>query len=126
MGLVKLLVAWALSMTIYVAVIQGWNAARGKAATGFGEGLLGLGILLAIPSFMFAVIVGWPAVAWLTNLRPAWLVPLAAGAVLSSLMWILTTLLLPDGWRGAGQALVAYAAVLGLVWGCLNLATARP
>ena len=30
---------------------------------------------------------------------------------------------LPDGWRGAGYALVGYAAVLGLIWGCLTLTT---
>jgi hypothetical protein len=39
-------------------------------------------------------------------------------------MWVLAALMLPDGWRGAGDALVGYAAVLGLVWGCLSLVTA--
>ena len=40
------------------------------------------------------------------------------------LMWVLTAPMLSDNWHGAGQALVGYAAVLGLVWGCLNLVAA--
>lgn len=127
MGFAKLLIAWALSLALYAAIIQAWFAAQGKAAGGFakgvGEGFLGLGILLAIPTFLFALIIGWPVLSWLSNVRPLWLVPLAAAATFALLMWILSALMLPDGWRGAGHGLVGYAAVLGLVWACLNLAT---
>ena len=128
MGFVRLLIAWALSMAIYAAMIQAWAAAKGTATSGFvkgvGEGFLGLGILLAMPTFLFALIIGWPTMSWLANLRPAFLVALAAPAVLALIMWILATVMLPDGWRGAAYALVGYAAVLGLVWACLTLATA--
>lgn len=128
MGFAKLLISWALSMAIYAAIIQAWQAAQGRATSGLVkgavEGFIGLGVLLAIPSFVFALIVGWPILSRLDSLRPAGLVPLVASAVLALLMWILTTLLLPAGWRGAGHALVGYAAVLGLVWGCLHLAIA--
>lgn len=127
MSFVRLLVAWALSMAIYAGIIQAWYAAKGEATSGFAkgvaEGFLGLGILLAIPTFLFALVVGWPTLSWLANLRPAWLVPLAGAAVLALAMWVLTALMLPDGWRGAGLALVGYAAVLGFVWACLDLAT---
>ena len=123
MGFAKLLIGWALSLAIYAAVIQAWYAAKGEATSGFVEALLGLGILLAVPSFLFALIVGWPTMSWLAGLRPAWVAPPVAAAVLALLMWVLATILLPAGWRGAGHALVGYAAVLGLVWGCLNLAT---
>ena len=84
---------------------------------------MGLGILLAIPSFVFALAIGWPTMSWLANLRPALLLPIVAAAVLAGVMWVLATLMLPDGWRGAAHALVGYAAVLGFVWGCLSLAT---
>jgi hypothetical protein len=123
-GFAKLLIAWALSMVIYAAIIQAWYAANGQAASGFVEGLLGLSILLAVPTFLFALIVGWPTMSWVASARPAWVVPLGAGALFALLMWVLATLMLPDGWRGAGLALVGYAAVLGLVWSSLNLATA--
>ena len=110
MSFVRLLVAWALSMAIYSALIQAWFAAKGKATSGFAqgtvEGFMGLGILLAIPSFLFALIVGWPTLSWLANLRPALLVPLVAAVVLAVVMWILATLMLPDGWRGAFQDLI--------------------
>jgi len=62
-GFAKLLIGWALSMVIYAAFIQAWYAANGKPNSGFVEALQGLGILLAIPSFLFALIVGWPAMA---------------------------------------------------------------
>ena len=128
MGFAKLLIAWALSMAIYATIIQAFYAAKGKATSGFAEGVaegfMGLGILLAIPSFLFALIVGWPTLSWLVNLRPTWLVPLVAAAVFASIMWVLATLMLPSGWRGVVYALVGYAAVLGLVWACLTLATA--
>jgi fructose-specific phosphotransferase system IIC component len=121
------MVAWALSMAVYSALIHAWFAAKGKATSGFVqgtvEGFLGLGILLAIPSFLFALVIGWPTMSWLAHLRPALLIPLVAATVLGAVMWVLATLMLPDGWRGAAHALVGYAAVLGIVWGCLNLAT---
>ena len=128
MGFIRLLIAWALSFAIYAAVIHVWFAAKGRATSGFtqgvAEGFIGLGILLAIPSFLFALIIGWPTMSALASLRPLFLVPLAAMIAFAFIMWVLATLMLPDGWRGAAHALVGYAAVLGLVWACLNLATA--
>lgn len=128
MAFAKLLIAWVLSMAVYAAIIQAWFATQGKATSGLGrgvvEGFMGLGILLAIPTFLFALVVGWPTLSFLANLRPALLVPLAAAAVLAALMCVLAKLMLPAGWGGAAHALVGYAAVLGLVWGCLNVVTA--
>ena len=127
MAIAKLLIAWVLSMAVYAAIIQAWFATQGKATSGLGRGVMesfmGLGILLAIPTLLFALVVGWPTLYFLANLRPAWLVPLVAAAVLATLMWVLATFSLPDGWGGAAHALVGYAAVLGLVWGCLNAVT---
>lgn len=125
MGFTRLLFAWALSILIYAALIHVWRVASGQSNGGFAEAQLGLGILLAIPGLLFALIFGWPAISWLAGKSPAWLLPMAAAAAFALLMWLLAKLMLPDGWRGAGQALVGYAAVLGLVWGCLNLAAAR-
>lgn len=124
MGFVKLIIGWALSLVIYAAIIQAWYAAIGRSNSGFVEALLGLGILLAIPSLLFALIVAWPTMTWLASLRPTWVAPLVAAALFALLMWVLATLMLPDGWRGAGLALVGHSVVLGLVLGCLNLAMA--
>jgi hypothetical protein len=124
----RLLVAWALSMAIFAAIIQAWHAAEGQGTSGFASGMLetfiGIGILLAIPTFIFALVVGWPTVSWLAHIRQAWLVPLLAAAVLALAMWVLAKIMLPGGWLGVEQTLVGYAAVLGFVWGCLNLAAA--
>lgn len=126
MGFARLLIAWALSMALYAAIIQAWYVVQGRETAAFVkgalEGFIGLGVLLAIPTFLFALVVGWPILSRLDTLRPAWLVPLVAAGVLALLMWILAMLMLPAGWRGTGYALVGYAAVLGVVWGCLDLA----
>lgn len=124
MAFAKLLIAWALSIVIYAAFIHAWYAASGRPNSGFVEALLGLGILLAIPGFLFALILGWPTMSWLADMRPTWLIPFVAAAMFALLMWVLAWLMLPDDWRGAGLALVGYVAVLGLVWGCFHLATA--
>jgi hypothetical protein len=122
---VKPLIAWALSLPVYAAILVAWNPSNGAAQTDFVEALLGIGILLVMPGFLFTLIVGWPTMSVLVALRPAWLVPLVAGPVFALLMWVLAALMLADDWRGAGDALIGYAAALGVVWGCLNLVT-RP
>lgn len=123
MSFAKLLIGWGLSIMIYAGLVQGWFAASGKPSSSFFEASLGLGILLAIPGFLFALVVGWPTMSWLASKQLTWLTPLAAALALPLIMWILTSLMLPAGWNGAGHSLVGYAAVLGLVWGSLNLAT---
>lgn len=122
MGFAKLLMAWALSFVLYAAAIHAVSRGRAGARSGFVHGLLGLGILLALPTFLFALLVGWPAMWLLSGLHPAWLAPLIAAPSFAAIMWVLATRALPDGWRGAAHALVFYAAMLGLVWGCLHAA----
>jgi hypothetical protein len=124
MGFVKLLIGWALSMAVYAAIIVTWNSPMEASRTGYLDATLGIGILIAIPSFLFALIIGWPIMSGFAGLRPAWLIPLVAGPVFALIMWWLAALMLPDGWRGAAHALVGHAAVLGLVWGCLNVVAA--
>lgn len=124
MAFAKVLIAWCLSLAVYTAILMAWLASNGEAESGFIEALSGLGILLAVPTFFFAFIVAWPVTSLLDKFRPVLLMPIIAGAVLAAIMWVLTALMLPEGWRGAGHALIGYAAVLGLVWGCLDLITA--
>ena len=84
------------------------------------RGVLSRGVLLA--TFLFALVVGWPTMAWLAQLRTGWLLPLVASAIFALVMWVLTKIMLPNGWVGVEQTLIGYAAVLGLVWGCINIA----
>lgn len=121
MNFVKLLIAWALAMVIYAVIVETWSVANRRSSYSFLGAIGGLGLLLAIPSLLFALIVGWPTMSWLAGLRPAWLVPAVAAATFALLMWLLTKLMLPSGWRGAGQALVGYAAVLGAIWASIAL-----
>lgn len=125
MSFAKVLLAWAISMPIFVIVIHSWRLVNAQENSGFLETLLGVGVLLLIPSLLFAIIVGWPAAHSLSGLRPAWLSPPVTGALLAFLMWVSTRLLLPNGWVGVEYTLVAYAASLGLVIGCINLASGR-
>jgi hypothetical protein len=121
MGFARLLISWAIAMLVYAAAFQFWYFARGKVTSGFVEGLLGLSVLLAIPTFLFALFVGWPVMSLLAGLRPAWILPPVAGAALAVLMGLLAGLILPASVRGVGHSLAIYAGVLGLVWGCILL-----
>lgn len=126
MSFAKILFAWAISMPIFVLAIRSWRLANGQPSGGFLETLLGLGVLLFIPTILFALIVGWPVAYWLSGLRPGWLLPPVTGAVLALLMWVSTKFVLPNGWAGVEHTLVAYAASLGLVVGCLDLSLTGP
>ncbi len=75
MSFAKLMIAWVLSTAIYAMFVQGRYAGTGKPHSGFGEALLGLGALLAIPSFLFALILGWPTMSLLARQQPGWLLP---------------------------------------------------
>lgn len=112
-------------MLVLAATMQAWSAAQGNPprnfASGILEGFIGLGILLAIPTLLFALVIGWPTFSALSGLRPAWLIPFVAAAVLALIMWVLMRLMLPSGWLGVEQTLVAYAMILGLVAGSLSL-----
>ena len=125
MGLAKILVSWILSMLALSAAMQAWSAVQGNSPRGFAqpilEGFSGLGILLAIPTLVFTLVIGWPTISALSGLQPPWLIPFAAAAVLALLMWALAKMMLPNGWHGVEQALVAYAAALGIVSGLVSI-----
>lgn len=125
MGFGKLILAWALSMPVFVGLVFLGRLVSGQANGSFIEALLGLGVLLLVPSLLFALIVGWPTMALLTEMRPAWIIPLAAGAALAMLMWLLTLIFLRNGWAGFEITLAAYAAVLGVIMGAVVTLSAR-
>ncbi len=120
MHFAKLLLGWAISLPALVATFHIWNGLRRQANGGFLEALLGLGVLLLVPSFLFTLIIAWPTTALLTTLPVAWFVPPLNAALLAMLMWALTRLFLRNGWAGVEYTLIAYAGVLGLVLGGLN------
>lgn len=120
-GFATMLGAWALSTIVYTIAVLFVGRAKGSRNSGFGEAFRGIFILLAIPGFLSALIVGWPAISLLAGIVPNWLLPLAAGALFAFAMLVLSALMLPAGWRGAAHALTGFGAVLGLVWGGLDL-----
>ncbi len=120
MGFLKLLIGWAVSLAVYASIVAASNSSGGRTNSGFAEAMLGISVLIAIPGFLFALVIGWPIMTGLRTMVSPWLLPVAAGLAFAFVMWVLTNVALPDGWRGAGQGLIGYATVLGFVWGSLN------
>ena len=120
----QLIIAWPASLAVFAVLSVFWSRMTGHSDSGLGEADLGLGVILLIPSLLFALMVGAPFMSVLAKQNvPGLLIPFAAAAGLALVMWLLSIALLPQGWAGAGAALVAYAAVLGLLWGGLHLLT---
>lgn len=121
----KMAAAWALSMVAFPLAAVFIGRAMGHADSGLREAILSLGILLWLPSILFALLIGWPVMSAVAGLRPQWLLPLIAGAVLSLVMFVLSAAMMPDNWRGATYALAGYGATLGLIWGSILALTPR-
>ena len=108
MGFANILIAWALSWVALAVAMQAWSSVQARSARNFLEGVLaglvGLGVLLAIPTILFAFLIGWPVTYLLSGLQPAWLILLLAGPLLALAMKLLMKVLLPNGWQGGSVA----------------------
>lgn len=121
----KMATAWLLSMLAFPIATVLVGRLMGHSDSGVREAILGLGILLLLPSILFALVMGWPIMSALDGLRPPALLPPIAAAALALVMFVVGTALMPDNWRGATYTLTAYGATLGLVWGSILAVTAR-
>ena len=122
--LFQLGIAWPVSLVLLAVLGVFWGRMTGHADSGLREAILGLGVILLVPSLLFALLVGAPFMSLLAKQNlPGLLIPFAAAAGLALVMWLLSSALLPQGWKGAGAALVAYSGMLGLLWGGLHLLT---
>ncbi len=122
--LAQLAIAWPISLVAFALLSVLWTRMAGQRDSGLVDAIIGSGLLLLIPSLLFSLLIGAPLMSLLARQNlPGLLVPIVAAAGFALVMWLLSAVLLPQGWSGAGTALVAYAAVLGLAWGGLHLLT---
>lgn len=123
--LVKVLAAWALTLLIYATIATALSRQRSWRASDLREGLLGIGLVVGLPTLVFALSVVWPIAALLRAVGQPWVFVLGAAALFGAAMRLLTAMVMPTDWKGASQAVVAFAALLGLVWGAIGVITAQ-
>jgi hypothetical protein len=119
-----MLLAWILAvvgLTIVANLTRGAPVLRGNVL----DGALGIGLIVGLPMLVFSAVIALPLSYYLIGIRPNWLATLAAMAVFGSVAAVLAVVIFPVGWRGAAQALIVFAALLGLFWGLIGLAMTR-
>jgi hypothetical protein len=121
--LVKILAAWSLTLLTYATVATMFVGQRGASMSQIRVALLGIGLVVGLPTLAFALLVAWPIAAMLRAVDQPWSFVLGSAALFGLAMLFLTAMIIPDDWKGAGLALVAFAALLGLVWGIISLLT---
>lgn len=87
--------------------------------------LLGVSLLIGLPMLVFTIVVALPLSYYLATVRPAWLGTLCATAAFAGAAAILAAMIFPQGWSGAAEAMILFAALLGLCWGLLGFLPVR-
>lgn len=116
--LAKIFGAWLLTI-VAVPIIGDVLSKRGASALSW-DGILGVGLVVGLPMLLFALVIALPlSLLVARNMSPlaaAFLYPfLIAGAA-----WLISAPL-PGGWKGAQQAMILFAFIMGTGWGLLNL-----
>jgi hypothetical protein len=117
---IRMLLAWMLAVvgsTVVATLTRGALVLRGNAF----DGILGIGLIVGLPMLVFSAVIALPVSYYLIAIRPSWLATLAAMAVFGFIAAALGAVIFPAGWKGAAQAFVAFAALLGLFWGLIGL-----
>jgi hypothetical protein len=119
-----MLLAWMLAvvgLTVVATLTHGSPVLRGNVL----DGVLGVALIVGLPMLAFSAVIALPISYYLIAIRPNWLATLAAMAVFGSIAVALGVVIFPAGWKGAAQAFVAFAALLGLFWGLLGIVMIR-
>lgn len=117
--LAKISIAWLLAIVV-MTVIGGLPGGRGASAPSW-DGVLGIGLVVGLPMLLFAFVIALPlSLLVARNMSPF------AGAILYPFLiagaaWLIGALLLPNGWKGAQQAMILFAFIMGTGWSLLNL-----
>lgn len=112
-------IAWLLTIVV-MTLVGGLPGGRGVSAPSW-DGILGIGLLIGLPMLLFAFVIALPlSLLVARNMSPF------AGAILYPFLiagaaWLIGALLLPNGWKGAQQAMILFAFIMGTGWSLLNL-----
>lgn len=117
--LAKIFGAWLLAI-VALPIIGDLLSGNRRASTPSWDGMLGIGLVVGLPMLLFALVIALPLSLLLagnvSSLAAMLLFPfLNAGAA-----WLISATF-PGGWKGAQQALVLFAFIMGMGWSLLNL-----
>ena len=118
----KIVGAWLFASAAGPMILQVWSEKR--AAPGdLWEGVVGMGLVVSLSMLLFALVIALPLSVFIMNTMAPLAATLLYPFLLALVAWLICTLILPDGWQGAGQALMLFAFVMGTGWSLLSLVT---
>lgn len=92
---------------------------RGASAP-LWDGILGIGLVVGLSMLLFALVIALPLSLLVVRNMPPLAAALLYPFLIAGAAWLISASL-PGGWKGAQQAVVLFAFIMGTGWGFLNL-----
>ncbi|RYF10712.1 MAG: hypothetical protein EOO77_20945 [Oxalobacteraceae bacterium] len=121
---VRMLAAWFVTV-VCSGIIASVFFTSGRVQDLIG-GVFGLGLVVGIPMLVFSMVIALPLSFFMASIRPPWLAGIGAAIVFASIAGLLSNGIFPDEWRGVAQAMVLFAALLGVCWRILGYVITGP
>lgn len=118
-AITKMIVAWMLAI-VATGAFNGLMNGRSTVLRGW-DGILGLGLVVGLPMLIFACAVALPLALVMSRVTSPVVAMLLYPVLFAGVAWLISAPLLPEGWKGAQQAMVLFAFILGVIWSLLNL-----
>jgi hypothetical protein len=116
--LAKMLLAWLIAV-VATAIIAGLRPGR-RTSLPSRDGILGLGLVVGLPMLVFAFVVGLPLALLVSRYLPPAIAAVSFPLLTAAIAWLISAPLFPQGWKGARQALILFAFILGICWSLVN------
>ena len=117
--LAKISLAWLLAILV-MTVLGGQPGGRGASAPSW-DGVLGIALVVGLPMLVFTLVIALPlSLLVARNMAPIPAVILYP-FLLAGAAWLISALLFPSEWKGAQQAMIWFAFIMGTSWSLLSL-----
>lgn len=117
--LAKIFVAWLLAI-VAVPILGDLLQGRRKASAPSWNGVLGIALVVGLPMLLFALLIALPLSLLVARNMPPIAAALLYPFLIAGSAWLIGATF-PSGWKGAQQAMILFALVMGTGWSLLNL-----
>jgi hypothetical protein len=117
--LAKIFGAWLLAI-VAVPIIGDLPLGKRGASALSWDGILGIGLVVGLPMLLFALVIALPLSLLVARNIPPLAAALLYPFLIAGAAWLISAPL-PGGWKGAQQAMILFAFIMGTGWGLLNL-----
>lgn len=117
--LAKIFGAWLLTI-VAVPVIGDLLLSRRGASAPSWDGILGIGLVVGLPMLLFALVIALPLSLLIARNMSLVAATLLYPFLIAGAAWLISATF-PSGWKGAQQAMILFAFIMGTGWSLLNL-----